>query len=85
MDIFYNKKANNPVMKVYQDDIDFYAKQLLTLVHLYRKHIYLKTDRDVAILNELEYYGKQLANHAYQTIITNAEEIISTEEFEVPF
>jgi len=85
MQIFCNKDANNPLMKLYQEDIDFYAKQLTALVTAYRKHIYLKTDEDVAILNELEYYAKQLSNHQYQSVITNADEIITTEKIEVPF
>ena len=71
-------------MKLYVSDIDFYARQLLELVTVYRKHIYLQEDRDVKILNELEYYARQLMNRQYDSLITNANEIISYQD-ELPF
>lgn len=85
MDIYHNKDVKNkPIMKLYVSDIDFYARQLLELVTVYRKHIYLQEDRDVKILNELEYYARQLMNRQYDSLITNANEIISYQD-ELPF
>ena len=86
MDIYHDTKAkNHVVMKLYVDDIDFYARQLFELVTVYRKHIYLETDKEVDVLNQLEYYARLLMNRQYDSLIMNANEIITNDTNEVPF
>lgn len=75
--VFGNEKAAKTEVKpIYLDDLHYYARQLLAFVTTYRDHIFLKTDEDVARLNELESYAVQLLNSQYDNLIMNAKEII---------
>ena len=65
------------IFPIYEEDLEFYAHQLQMLVYLYRKHIYIKDDKQLRALNELEYYATQLVNKNYGALIMNANEIIS--------
>lgn len=84
MDVHYTPKR---IFRLYEDDLKFYSKQLYELVNLYRKHIYIRTDKQLQALNELEYYANQLINKNYNAVITNADEIISKDDpsNDVPF
>ena len=53
MDIQYNPKANKKPI-IYADDLEYYAKQLMEFVTLYRNNIYVRTDEQAHALNELE-------------------------------
>lgn len=80
-----DKKDKEHLMKIQVSDIDFYAKQLFELVTLYRKHIYVQSDKQEQALNELEYYARLLIQREYNSLISNAHELITTEDYDVPF
>ena len=77
MDIHYTPKK---IFPIYEEDLEFYAHQLMCLVHYYRKHIYIKNEKQLKAINELEYYATQLVNKNYSALIMNADEIITKEE-----
>lgn len=79
MDIQYNPKANKKPI-IYADDLEYYAKQLMEFVTLYRNNIYVRTDEQANALNELEYYALQLVSKNYDMVISNASEIISYQD-----
>ena len=79
MDIQYNAKScKKPI--IYAEDLEYYAKQLMTLVTIYRNSIYIKSDAQANALNELEYYAQQLISKNYDMVISNANEIISYQD-----
>ena len=82
MNIQYDAKRP---LKLFEEDLEFYAHQLYALVKLYREHIYIKSDKQLNALNELEYYANQMVNKNYDALITNAHEIITKDQSEVPF
>lgn len=76
MDIQYSSQK---IFPLYEEDIEYYAHQLQMLVYFYRKHIYIKNEKQLKAIEELEYYATQLVNKNYAAVITNANEIISRE------
>ena len=65
------------IFPIYEEDLEFYAHQLQMLVYLYRKHKYIKDDKQLRAINELEYYAKKKKKKNYGALIMNANEIIS--------
>lgn len=86
MNIFYNSEADgHNIVKVFADDIDYLAKQLEAFVSVYRQDIYMPSDDDLRILNELEYYARLLKTRQYDKVISNANEIIDYNGHDVPW
>lgn len=76
MDIQFNSNTNKHP-KVYDEDIQYYGRQLLAMVTAYRQHIYIKTDEQLKALNELEYYAQMILSRNYDMIMTNSSEVIT--------
>lgn len=76
MNIQFNPETKNHP-KIYDEDIQFYGRQLLELVTAYRKHIYVKTEEQLKALNELEYYAQMILSRNYDMIMTNSNEVIT--------
>ena len=76
MDIHYNPKAEKKPV-IYSDEIEYYAKQLYSLMQAYRRLIYVKDEDQEKVIQELEYYAAQLISKNYDQVITNSKELIS--------
>lgn len=78
MDITLNKKEADyqRQAKLYIEDLDDYGENLMTLIQMYRRHIFVSDLDTEKILQELEYYATQIINRNYDALIMHADELI---------